>query len=117
MNGELCITSITTHRRFGKPNFVKHILPALEVHLMENGYNSNSDKGKEVEIVLQELESKLRSIRAELTRVVREGNDEDGTQLRRLLAELERLENQRMAMREYHNRYESRGGAHASLAA
>jgi hypothetical protein len=65
--------------------------------------------------MLQELESKLRSIRAELTRVVREGNDEDGTQLRRLLAELERLENQRMALRGYNHCYESRGGAHAGL--
>jgi hypothetical protein len=64
----------------------------------------------------QELDSKIRLIRAELTRVVREGNDEDGTQLRRLLAELERLENQRMNLRGYHNRYESHGGAHAGLA-
>jgi hypothetical protein len=66
--------------------------------------------------MLQELENKLRSIRAELTRVVREGNDEDGTQLRRLLAELERLENQRMALRGHYNRYESRGGTHVGLA-
>ena len=64
----------------------------------------------------QELDNKIRTLRAELTRVVREGNDEDGTLLRRLLAELERLENQRMALRGYHNRYESRGGAHAGLA-
>jgi hypothetical protein len=66
--------------------------------------------------MLQELENKIRLIRAELTRVVREGNDEDGTQLRRLLAELERLENQRMTLRGYHNRYKSRGGTHAGLA-
>ena len=65
----------------------------------------------------QELDSKLRSLRAELTRVVLEGNDEDGIVLRRLLAELERLENQRMALRGYHDRYKSRGGAHAGLAA
>ena len=64
----------------------------------------------------QELDNKIRSVRAELTRVVREGNDEDGTQLRRLLAELERLENQRMTLRGYNHRYESRGGAHAGLA-
>lgn len=63
-----------------------------------------------------ELDTKIRSIRAELTRVVREGNDEDGIQLRRLLAELERLENQRMTLRGHHQRYESRGGAHAGLA-
>lgn len=67
--------------------------------------------------MLQELDNKLRSVRAELTRVVREGDDEDGTLLRRLLAELERLENQRMTLRGYPNPYESRGGAHAGLAA
>ena len=67
--------------------------------------------------MLQELEYKLRSIRAELTRVVREGDDEDGMQLRRLLAELDRLENQRMDLRGQSNRYESRGGTHAGLAA
>ena len=65
----------------------------------------------------QELDDRIRSLRAELTRVVHEGNDEDGTLLRRLLAELERLENQRMTLRGCHNRYESRGGAHAGLAA
>ncbi len=64
----------------------------------------------------QELDSKIRMLRTELTRVVHEGNDEDGTLLRRLLAELERLENQRMTLRGYHNRYESRGGPHASVA-
>ncbi len=64
----------------------------------------------------QELDSKIRMLRAELTRVVHEGNDEDGTLLRRLLAELERLENQRMTLRGYYNRYESRGGSHASVA-
>lgn len=65
----------------------------------------------------QELDNRIRLLRAELTRVVREGNDEDGTLLRRMLAELERLENQRLALRGYHDRYESRGGTHASLAA
>jgi len=65
----------------------------------------------------QELDNKIRTLRAEMTRVVREGDDEDGLLLRRLLAELERLENQRMTLRGCHNRYESRGGAHAGLAA
>jgi hypothetical protein len=46
-----------------------------------------------------ELELKLRTLRAELTQLVREGLDEDGTLLRRMLAELERLENQRWSMR------------------
>ncbi len=64
-----------------------------------------------------ELDNKIRQVRAELTRVVHEGNDEDGVMLRRLLAELERLENQRMALRENPNRYASRGGAHVGLAA
>jgi hypothetical protein len=39
--------SITTPGRFGKAAFVKHILPALEVRLMENGYNSGRDERKE----------------------------------------------------------------------
>ncbi len=47
----------------------------------------------------QELDQKLRTLRAELTQVVREGLDEDGTLLRRMLAELERLENQRWLLR------------------
>ncbi|MBP7689596.1 MAG: hypothetical protein KA765_16890 [Thermoflexales bacterium] len=47
----------------------------------------------------QELEQKLRTLRAELTQVVRDGLDEDGTLLRRMLAELERLENQRWSLR------------------
>ncbi len=66
--------------------------------------------------MLQELDDKLRSLRAELTRVVHEGNDEDGMQLRRLLAELERLENQRMTLRGYFTRYETRGDVHVGLA-
>ena len=59
----------------------------------------------------QELDNKLRALRAELTQLVREGYDEDGTILRRLLAELERLENQRWALRHY-----AQGGSHVSLA-
>ena len=65
----------------------------------------------------QELDNKIRTLRAEMTRVVREGDDEDGVLLRRLLAELERLENQRMTLRGYQHRFESRGGAHAGRAA
>lgn len=38
------------------------------------------------------LEERLRRLREELTRLVREGEDEEGIRLRRLLAELERLE-------------------------
>ncbi len=64
----------------------------------------------------QELDIRIRSLRAELTRVVREGNDEDGVLLRRLLAELERLENQRMTLRGCPTRYEFQGDAHAGLA-
>ena len=64
----------------------------------------------------QELDIKICLLRAELTRVVHNGNDEDGMLLRRLLAELERLENQRMVLRGYHTRYESRGGPHVGLA-
>ena len=65
----------------------------------------------------QELDNRIRLLRAELTRVVHEGNDEDGMQLRRLLAELERLENQRLDWRGYHHDFHPRGGAHAGLAA
>ena len=64
----------------------------------------------------QELDDKIRSLRAELTRVVHDGHDEDGMLLRRMLAELERLENQRMVQRGYHTRYDSRGGPHVGLA-
>jgi hypothetical protein len=65
----------------------------------------------------QELDNKMRDLRAELTRLVRDGIDEEGLILRRLLAELERLENQRMALRVYHNRTAARGGTHAGRAA
>jgi len=47
----------------------------------------------------QELDNKIYALRAELTRLVRDGWEEDGLSLRRLLAELERLENQRWALR------------------
>ena len=61
--------------------------------------------------MLQELDNKIRNIRAELTQLVREGYDEDGTILRRLLAELDRLENQRWALR-----HVARGGSHVNMA-
>jgi hypothetical protein len=64
----------------------------------------------------QELDNKIRNLRAELTRLVSDGTDEDGVILRRLLAELERLENQRMTLRGHHTRTAARGGAHAGLA-
>jgi hypothetical protein len=67
--------------------------------------------------MVQELDNKIRLLRVELTRVVHDGNDEDGMLLRRMLAELERLENQRMILRSYHNRNDARGGSHAGLAA
>lgn len=47
----------------------------------------------------QDLDFKVRTLRAELTQLVREGLDEDGIVLRRMLAELERLENQRWSLR------------------
>ena len=53
----------------------------------------------------QELDNKIRTLRTELTQLVREGYDEDGAILRRMLAELERLENQRWALR-----HTARGG-------
>jgi hypothetical protein len=59
----------------------------------------------------QELENKIRNLRTELTQLVREGNDEDGLILRRLLAELERLENQRWALGHY-----AQGGSYVGMA-
>jgi hypothetical protein len=59
----------------------------------------------------QELDNKIRNLQAELTQLVREGNDEDGTILRRLLAELERLEHQRWALRNV-----APGGSHVGMA-
>jgi hypothetical protein len=47
----------------------------------------------------QEIEKKMRDLRTQLTQLVRSGEDEDGTILRRLLAELDRLENQRLSFR------------------
>ena len=46
-----------------------------------------------------ELETKIRNLRAELTQLVRDGLDEDGLILRRMLADLERLERQRFTLR------------------
>ena len=47
----------------------------------------------------QEIEKKMKNLRTQLTLLVRSGEDEDGTILRRMLAELERLENQRALLR------------------
>lgn len=48
--------------------------------------------------MLNELEAKIRNLRAELTQLVRDGLDEDGLILRRMLADLERLEHQRFTL-------------------
>ena len=64
----------------------------------------------------QELELKLRTLRAELTQLVRDGLDEDGIVLRRMLAELERLENQRRSLRAATYTIGERGKSHAELA-
>ncbi|GBD07963.1 hypothetical protein HRbin22_00189 [Candidatus Thermoflexus japonica] len=40
----------------------------------------------------QWIEDRLRTLRAEIARLVKEGEDEDGLRLRSLLAELERWE-------------------------
>ena len=76
--------------------------------------------------MVQELDRRILQLRVDLTRLVRGGLDEDGTELRRMLAELERLENLRSALR--HQTSESitypialqgdrSGGAHARFAA
>ncbi|WP_376790214.1 hypothetical protein [Thermoflexus sp.] len=46
-----------------------------------------------------EVDERLRRLREELTRLVREGEDEEGIRLRGLLAELERLEALRRELR------------------
>jgi hypothetical protein len=48
--------------------------------------------------MLNELEAKIRNLRAELTQLVRDGLDEDGLILRHMLADLERLEHQRFTL-------------------
>jgi hypothetical protein len=48
--------------------------------------------------MLNELETKIRNLRSELTQLVRDGLDEDGLILRRMLADLERLERQRFTL-------------------
>ena len=63
----------------------------------------------------QELEDKIRVLRAEMTRLVQDGAAEDGLLLRRLSAELERLENQRSTLRGLY-RPANQGDTHVDLA-
>ena len=74
----------------------------------------------------QELDTRILALRAELTRLVRDGQDEEGVALRRLLAELERLESFRFNLRTQAAEPTARpaafpndriGGSHVSLAA
>ncbi|MDT7884265.1 MAG: hypothetical protein RQ891_05360 [Thermoflexus sp.] len=51
-----------------------------------------------METVVQ-IDERLRQLREELTRMVRNGEDEEGLRLRRMLAELERLEALRRELR------------------
>lgn len=51
-----------------------------------------------METVIQ-VDERLRRLREELTRLVREGEDEEGIRLRSLLAEMERLEALRWELR------------------
>lgn len=46
----------------------------------------------------QEIEKKMKNLRTQMTQLVSSGEDEDGTILRRLLAELDRLENRLFAI-------------------
>jgi uncharacterized small protein (DUF1192 family) len=64
----------------------------------------------------QELEDRLRALRAEMTRLVQDGAAEDSLRLRRLSAELERLENQRSTLRGL-ARPANQGDTHVNLAA
>ena len=61
----------------------------MTVKMDEESYRKEND-------MAQEIEKKMRDLRTQLTQLVRSGEDEDGTILRRLLAELDRLENQRL---------------------
>lgn len=51
-----------------------------------------------METIVQ-VDERLRRLREELTRLVREGEDEEGIRLRSLLAEMERLEALRRELR------------------
>ncbi len=66
----------------------------------------------------QDLADKILRLRTELTRLVRDGFDEDGLTLRRRLAELERLENQQLALRNCPTVGDDRraGGSHGGMA-
>ncbi|GBD09068.1 hypothetical protein HRbin22_01315 [Candidatus Thermoflexus japonica] len=48
---------------------------------------------------IMQVDERLRRLREELTRLVREGEDEEGIRLRSLLAEMERLEALRRELR------------------
>jgi len=48
---------------------------------------------------MAQIDERLRRLREELTRLIREGEDEEGIRLRSLLAEMERLEALRRELR------------------
>ena len=69
-------------------------------------------------MMTQDLESRIRQLQAELTQVVVDGQDDGGVTLRRLVAELEQLENQRLSLRDQSAQMEATmGGSYVSLAA
>ena len=66
----------------------------------------------------QELELRIRRLQAELTQVVVDGPDDDSVTLRKIMAELERLENQRRSLRDQSAQSAaSMGGTHVGLEA
>ena len=69
-------------------------------------------------MMTQELESRMRQLQAELTQVVVDGPDDGGVTLRRIVAELERLENQRRSLRDQSAQsVANMGGTHVGLEA
>ena len=66
----------------------------------------------------QELELKIRRLQAELTQLVVDGPDDSGVTLRRIVAELEQLENQRRSLRDQSAQSAANmGGTHVGLEA
>ena len=69
-------------------------------------------------MITHELELRIRRLQAELTQLVVDGPDDNGVTLRRIVAELERLENQRRSLRDQSAQSAaSMGGTHVGLEA
>jgi hypothetical protein len=69
-------------------------------------------------MITHELELRIRRLQAELTQLVVDGPDDNGVTLRRIVAELEQLENQRRSLRDQSAQPAANmGGTHVGLGA